>query len=53
MISRAWSLREIFFAGGIPALLAALAIALSYGLRAGHNPYQLALPIRKLDSAEA
>ena len=39
MVSREWSLRQIFFAGAIPAVLAAFAIALSYILRNGPNPY--------------
>jgi len=39
MISREWSLRQIFFAGAIPALLAVLAIVLSYAIR-GRNPYR-------------
>jgi AAHS family 4-hydroxybenzoate transporter-like MFS transporter len=39
MISRQWSLRQIFFAGAIPALFAALAIALSLVLQGG-SPYR-------------
>ncbi len=39
MMSHEWPLREIFFAGAIPALLAALAIMLSYTVRGG-NPYR-------------
>jgi AAHS family 4-hydroxybenzoate transporter-like MFS transporter len=39
MISREWSLRQIFFAGAVPALLAALAIVLSYVLRSHASPY--------------
>lgn len=39
MVSREWSLRQIFFAGAIPAFVAALAILLSYVLRCSVNPY--------------
>jgi MFS transporter, AAHS family, 4-hydroxybenzoate transporter len=41
MVSREWPLRQIFFAGAIPALFAAIAIALSYVLKSYINPYHL------------
>jgi len=43
MVSHEWSFRQIFFAGAIPALLAALAIALSYVLKNKTNPYHSAV----------
>jgi MFS transporter, AAHS family, 4-hydroxybenzoate transporter len=39
MVSREWPLRQIFFAGAIPALLAAAAIVGSYVLKSSINPY--------------
>jgi MFS transporter, AAHS family, 4-hydroxybenzoate transporter len=39
MISREWSSQQIFFAGAIPALLAAGAIGLNLLLRGGPTPY--------------
>lgn len=39
MISHAWPLRNIFFAGAAPALLAAFAVMMSYTIRGG-NPYR-------------
>jgi AAHS family 4-hydroxybenzoate transporter-like MFS transporter len=39
MISREWSSRQIFFAGAIPALLAAGAIGMNLLLRGGPSPY--------------
>jgi AAHS family 4-hydroxybenzoate transporter-like MFS transporter len=39
MITRQWSLKQIFFAGGIPALLASIAIVLSTFLCRGAHPY--------------
>src|ERR1019366_1119177 len=41
MISRDWTLQQIFFAGALPALLAALTITVSYVLRSSTNPYHL------------
>jgi AAHS family 4-hydroxybenzoate transporter-like MFS transporter len=40
MVSHEWSLRQIFFAGAVPALIAVTAIGLSYFLRSNINPYQ-------------
>jgi len=40
MVSHNWTLQQIFFAGAIPALLAAVAIVLSYVLRGNINPYR-------------
>jgi AAHS family 4-hydroxybenzoate transporter-like MFS transporter len=39
MVSHEWSLRQIFFAGAIPALLAVVTIVISYVLRSNINPY--------------
>jgi AAHS family 4-hydroxybenzoate transporter-like MFS transporter len=39
MIAHQWSLKQIFFAGGAPALLAAVAIVLSTVLCKGVHPY--------------
>jgi TRAP-type C4-dicarboxylate transport system permease large subunit len=39
MISREWSSQQIFFAGAIPAVLAAGAIALSCLLKGRRSPY--------------
>ncbi len=39
MVSHAWTLRQIFFGGALPALLAALAIVLSRMLGDRPNPY--------------
>jgi MFS transporter, AAHS family, 4-hydroxybenzoate transporter len=43
MVSHKWSLRQIFFAGAIPALFAAFAIALSHFLKNKANPYHSAV----------
>jgi MFS transporter, AAHS family, 4-hydroxybenzoate transporter len=43
MVSHEWPLRQIFFAGAIPALIAAFVIALSYLLRNKTNPYHSAV----------
>ena len=40
MMSLEWSPRQIFFAGAIPALLAALAVTLSYSLRGSISAYR-------------
>ncbi len=40
MMARAWSLRQIFFAGALPASLAALAVIVSIGLARDRNPYR-------------
>ena len=40
MLSHAWSLKSIFFAGSLPALCAALAILCSLFLPADKNPYR-------------
>ena len=42
MLSHAWSLRSIFLAGSIPALIATLAILATLLLRPEHNPYRAA-----------
>ncbi len=39
MVSREWPLRHIYFAGAVPALFAAAAIALSHILKSNINPY--------------
>jgi len=39
MVSHKWSLRQIFFAGAIPALLALVAIVISYVHKSNVNPY--------------
>ena len=39
MVSHEWSLRQIFFAGAIPALFAVVTIAISYVFRGNVNPY--------------
>ncbi len=51
MVSREWSLQQIFFAGAIPAVLAAFAIALSSFLRNGRNPYHSIAVVESLSSA--
>jgi AAHS family 4-hydroxybenzoate transporter-like MFS transporter len=40
MLSRQWGLQQIFFAGTIPALLAAVAILLASTIRSEENPYR-------------
>jgi AAHS family 4-hydroxybenzoate transporter-like MFS transporter len=39
MMTLEWTSRQIFFAGAIPAVLAALTIVTSYALRGSANPY--------------
>ncbi|MDP9049612.1 MAG: MFS transporter [Acidobacteriota bacterium] len=39
MVSRAWALRQILFAGAVPALVAVLAVLASRGLGDSTNPY--------------
>jgi AAHS family 4-hydroxybenzoate transporter-like MFS transporter len=39
MVSRNWTLQEIFFAGALPALLAACAVLASRTLHGSRNPY--------------
>jgi AAHS family 4-hydroxybenzoate transporter-like MFS transporter len=49
MISRQWSLQQIFFAGAIPAFLAALAVALSYFIRGNNNAYYRSKAVADLE----
>jgi MFS transporter, AAHS family, 4-hydroxybenzoate transporter len=39
MIAHAWQVRSIFYVGGLPALLAAVSILSSAGLKQERNPY--------------